>query len=165
MPPFPQSWLDNESCHVAACLHPDRVLSRFGAGKPQLSGLSVRARHVATAASRIQIGASGRLELHPVLRPLPALAGPTGRVMRLQYAACERMFIDFAGDTVPVTDPKVGKCQTLRCSSAFLAPVATSMRRPPAARTWRHGWAPTCGHWSFMVGPSVPSCQTISSRA
>jgi transposase len=30
-------------------------------------------------------------------------------VMRLEYAAGERMFVDFAGDTVPVTDPDTGE--------------------------------------------------------
>src|SRR6266508_4620899 len=30
-------------------------------------------------------------------------------VMRLEYAAGERMFVDFAGDTVPVTDPQTGE--------------------------------------------------------
>jgi len=30
-------------------------------------------------------------------------------VMRLEYAAGERMFVDFAGDTVPVTDPERGE--------------------------------------------------------
>src|SRR5687767_4931755 len=29
--------------------------------------------------------------------------------MRLEYAAGERMFVDFAGDTVPVTDPQAGE--------------------------------------------------------
>ena len=30
-------------------------------------------------------------------------------VMRLEYGAGERMFVDFAGDTVPVTDPETGE--------------------------------------------------------
>ena len=30
-------------------------------------------------------------------------------VMRLEYAAGERMFVDFGGDTVPVTDPQTGE--------------------------------------------------------
>jgi hypothetical protein len=30
-------------------------------------------------------------------------------VMRLEYAAGERMFVDFAGDTVPVIDPETGE--------------------------------------------------------
>jgi transposase len=30
-------------------------------------------------------------------------------VMRLEYAAGERLFVDFAGDTVPVTDPETGE--------------------------------------------------------
>ncbi len=30
-------------------------------------------------------------------------------VMRLEYTAGERMFVDFAGDTVPVTDPETGE--------------------------------------------------------
>ena len=30
-------------------------------------------------------------------------------VMRLEYAAGERMFVDFAGDTVPTTDPETGE--------------------------------------------------------
>src|SRR5439155_4814049 len=30
-------------------------------------------------------------------------------VMRLEYAAGERMFVDFAGDTAPVTDPDTGE--------------------------------------------------------
>ncbi len=29
--------------------------------------------------------------------------------MRLEYAAGERMFVDVAGDTVPVTDPDTGE--------------------------------------------------------
>ena len=29
--------------------------------------------------------------------------------MRLEYAAGERMFVDFAGDTMPVTDPETGE--------------------------------------------------------
>jgi transposase len=30
-------------------------------------------------------------------------------VMRLEYAAGERLFVDFAGDTVPITDPETGE--------------------------------------------------------
>jgi transposase len=30
-------------------------------------------------------------------------------VMRLEYAAGEWMFVDFAGDTMPVTDPETGE--------------------------------------------------------
>jgi transposase len=30
-------------------------------------------------------------------------------VMRLEYAAGERMFVDFAGDTMPITDPETGE--------------------------------------------------------
>jgi transposase len=29
--------------------------------------------------------------------------------MRLEYAASERMFMDFSGDTVPITDPETGE--------------------------------------------------------
>jgi hypothetical protein len=30
-------------------------------------------------------------------------------LVRLEYAAGERMFVDFAGDTVPITDPETGE--------------------------------------------------------
>ncbi len=35
--------------------------------------------------------------------------GAQNVVMRLTYAAGERMFVDFAGDTVPITDPETGE--------------------------------------------------------
>ncbi len=46
--------------------------------------------------------------------------------MRLEYAAGERMFVDFAGDTVPVTDSQTGEVWdaqifvSVLCASGYL---------------------------------------------
>ena len=58
-------------------------------------------------------------------------------VMRLDYAAGERMLVDFAGDTDPVTDPHTGEpgtiCVSMLRASGYLNAEAC------AARIWRRG--------------------------
>src|SRR5438067_3612243 len=44
-------------------------------------------------------------------------------VMRLEYAAGERMFVDFAGDTVPITDPETGEVWQ---AQVFVSALGTS---------------------------------------
>jgi transposase len=44
-------------------------------------------------------------------------------VMRLEYAAGERMFVDYAGDTVPVTDPETGEIWN---AQVFVSVLGTS---------------------------------------
>ena len=50
-----------------------------------------------------------RLEIHPVLFSLPALARHSGRGHALSYAGGERMFVDFSGDRVRFLDPETGE--------------------------------------------------------
>ena len=65
--------------------------------------------------------------------------------MRLEYAAGERMFVDFAGDTVPVTDSETGEiwnaqvfvsvlgASSVTVSHMILLPFNHSRGQPPAA--------------------------------
>ena len=45
--------------------------------------------------------------------------GRQDMVMRFEYVAGERMFVDFCGDTLPITDPKTGeiwRAQVFACA-------------------------------------------------
>ena len=83
-------------------------------------------------------------------------------VMRLEYPAGERLFVDFCGDTLPITDPETGEVWQAQVFVSALAPVATSMYKQPAARIWRPGWAPTCTPCSSTARPRASWCPTTS---
>ena len=81
-------------------------------------------------------------------------------VMRLEYAAGERMFVDFAGDTVPVTDPDTGEIWNAQVFVSVLGASGYLYVEATGARTWRRGWARMCGRWSSMAGPHARWCPT-----
>jgi transposase len=58
-----------------------------------------------------------------VLRSLSRLACGISPTMRQTHVAGERMFVDYAGQTVPVTDPITG---TVRPAQIFVAALGAS---------------------------------------
>ncbi len=63
-------------------------------------------------------------------------------VMRLTYAAGERMFVDFSGDKATYTDPTTGEVVAAEVFVAVLGRAACCTQRRPGARTWAAGSAP-----------------------
>jgi transposase len=57
-------------------------------------------------------------------------------VMRLEYPAGERLFVDFCGDTLAITDAETGvRPGRHRCLSRRWPPAATCTSRRPAVRS------------------------------
>jgi transposase len=85
-------------------------------------------------------------------------------VMRLEYAAGERMFVDFAGDTVPVTDPETGEVWQAQVfvsvlgASGYLYVEAT---RSQDLAAWLGA---TSAPWSSTRARRRSSCPTTSRR-
>src|SRR5438270_2203160 len=76
-------------------------------------------------------------------------------VMRLEYAAGERMFVDSLVTQSPSLIPKRARSGKLRCSSRCWAPAATCTSRRPGVRTWHRGWVPMCERWSSTGAQSA----------
>ena len=70
-------------------------------------------------------------------------------VMRLEYAAGERMFVDFAGDTVPIIDAQTGELSDAQIFVSVLGASGYLYAEATRSRIWPRGWAPTLGRWSF----------------
>lgn len=81
-------------------------------------------------------------------------------VMRLEYAAGERMFVDFAATRCRSPMLRRVKSATRRSSSACWARAGTCTQRRRAVRIWRRGWAGMCERWSSTVARSAWSSQT-----
>src|SRR5579859_953017 len=79
-------------------------------------------------------------------------------VMRLEYAAGERMFVDFAATRFRSPTPRRVRSGTRRCLYACLAPAATCTSRRPAARTWHRGSARIRGQLSSTAARHARSC-------
>jgi hypothetical protein len=76
-------------------------------------------------------------------------------VMRLEYAAGERMFVDFAGDAVPVTDPETGEIWNAQVFVSVLGASgypSSSPHRTCHDRAARVPWA-LC-----LIPPVSPRC-------
>ncbi len=75
--------------------------------------------------------------------------GKLDLVLRQEHRAGEKLFVDYAGDTVPITDARRVRPKTPRSSWRCWGRVTTPMRKPPCGRTCLRGWWPTPGLWSF----------------
>lgn len=72
-------------------------------------------------------------------------------VMRQTHRAGEKLFVDFCGQTMPVTDPWAGEMLRCRFSWRCWVPPTTPMRKRWKPRAWRTGSAPMCGPLSFSA--------------
>jgi transposase len=67
--------------------------------------------------------------------------GGVSLTMRQTHVAGERLFVDFAGQTLAVIDPATGGVQPAQVFVAVLgASTAWPMQTPAGARAWRTGW-------------------------
>jgi len=78
-----------------------------------------------------------RLPVQPVLRALPPVAGTLDVCLRQEHKAGEKMFVDWAGQTVPVTDPSTGQTREAQIFVAVLGRAITPSWRPPGPRPCR----------------------------
>ena len=60
-------------------------------------------------------------------------------VLRQEHKAGEKMFVDWAGATIPVYDAPPARLGQLRCLSPRWAPVPTPMPKPLATSRWKPG--------------------------
>lgn len=74
-------------------------------------------------------------------------------VMRQTHRAGEKLFVDFCGQTVPITDPNTGEIRSAQIFSPSWGHPTTPTRRRWKAKGWPTGSAPTCGPLRFSVGP------------
>ena len=81
------------------------------------------------------------------------------RRMRQTHVAGEKLFVDFAGDTMPVIDPATGEVRQAQCSSRCGRLQLHLSRRPAGARAWRTGSARTSG-----LSPSSAACRSCGLR-
>ena len=135
--PLPRTWTPPNSRHGCSSATKRPIArddpSRIGRRAPRAQAW--QARHAAIAASGVQAGTPGRLGYTQFCRHYTRWLDRQDVVMRLEYAAGDRMFVDFAGDTMPVSDRRRVRYGTRRSSSACSAPVAICTRRRRAVRT------------------------------
>ena len=116
--------------------------------------------------------------------------GRLSPVMRQVHPAGERLFVDFAGQTIEVIDPAIGEIRAAQVFVAVLgassytyaeavwtqslpnwlrAGAAGSRRTAPAGEKGRRAGAPpsvpTCGRWSSWAACRGRSCPTTCARA
>ena len=65
-------------------------------------------------------------------------------VLRQEHKAGEKLFVDWAGTTIPIYDPRGGPCSKLICSSGCWEPAPTLTRKQPAMSSWQVGSARMC---------------------
>ena len=61
--------------------------------------------------------------------------------MRQSHVGGEKVFVDFAGDTIGVVDLGSGEIWQAKPFVACMGPPAWCSPRPAPARAWRIGWA------------------------
>jgi len=76
----------------------------------------------------------GRNELPELARHDEEWLGAQDVVMRLSYPAGERMFVDFSGDKVPVTDATTGEVTQAEVFVAVLGPRGCPTLKPHRTR-------------------------------
>ncbi len=88
--------------------------------------------------------------------------------MRLTHKAGEKVFVDYAGQTVPIVDPQTGE---VRQAQIFIGVLGASswrsdrpMPKPMPARNWPTGSAPTCACSHSSVGCPRSWSRTISKQ-
>ena len=82
--------------------------------------------------------------------------------MRQTHAAGEKLFVDFAGDTVPVFDAVTGEARESKIFVAVLGHRTTPTRKPASARRCRNGSAPMSTRSPSWAGCRRRSSATIS---
>ena len=84
--------------------------------------------------------------------------------MRQTHVAGEKLFVDFAGDTVPVFDAGPARRARPRSSSRCSAHRTTPTRKPAGARRCRTGSAPTSTRFAFLGGvPKLLVCDNLKA--
>jgi len=73
-------------------------------------------------------------------------------VLRQEHRAGEKMFVDYAGATIPVHDPQSGAVRPPPCSWRCWAPAVTPSPKPPPDRICGTGSVRICGPSSFSAG-------------
>jgi transposase len=66
-------------------------------------------------------------------------------VMRQAHRAGEKLFVYYAGQTVPVIDPGTGEIKNPKSFLASSGPAITPTQRPPGPRRFPTGSVPMCG--------------------
>ena len=92
--------------------------ARLGGGSPRAEA---QARHAADPVGRVHRAASRRLPLLALLRAVPGLGVALSVTMRQTHAGGDKLFVDYAGDTVPVIiDRLTGKTRPAQIFVAVL---------------------------------------------
>ena len=78
------------------------------------------------------------------------------RSMRQIHKAGEKLFVDYAGPTIPIVNPHTGEFRQAQVFVAVLGRPITPMPRPPGHRRSLTGWAP-------MSAPSPSSAASPRS--
>ena len=81
--------------------------------------------------------------------------------MRQNHKAGEKLFVDYAGDTIPITDPETGEVSQAQIFVACWVPAVTPMPKHRAARRCRTGSAGMCVPLRFSGVCRRSSCRTI----
>jgi hypothetical protein len=71
-------------------------------------------------------------------------------VLRQEHRPGEKLFVDWAGATIPVYDPRQVKLIRRRCSWLCSAPATTPMPKPTRTSNWPPGSAPMCALSNFL---------------
>jgi transposase len=82
-------------------------------------------------------------------------------MMRQRHWAGEKLFIDYAGQTVPVVDAQTGEVRDVEIFVAVLGPATTPTPKRTNRRRWPTGSAPMCGRSPSWACPRC-WCRTIS---
>ena len=72
-------------------------------------------------------------------------------VLRQEHKAGEKMFVDWAGATLPVYDGGTGEAGQPHCLSPSWAPVAIPTQKPRVTSNWKPGFKRTSMRWSFSA--------------
>ena len=72
-------------------------------------------------------------------------------VLRQRHRPGEKLFVDWAGATMPLYDPATGQPRPARCSWLCWEPAITPMPRLRWISRWAVGSEPTCGRSSFWA--------------
>ena len=113
-------------------------------GAPRLGtarGAEAALRDAGSVVAGISRGASGRLWLQPVLRSLRGWRRRVSPTMRQTHAAGEKLFVDFAGDTIAVIDPLPATHDRRTSLLPRSAPPTSLTRRHAGAKGWPTGSA------------------------
>ncbi|MDB4972795.1 MAG: Integrase, catalytic region [Myxococcaceae bacterium] len=89
------------------------------------------------------------------------LCGELDVVMRQTHRPCEKLFVDFPGPTLPITDQATGEIREASIFVALLARAASRTRRRWCRRSFATGSTRTCTRSSSWTACRRCSCPTI----